>query len=335
MILLFGIAGQGFHGNSPAYPSTGAQPAGYPQQPGAYNPVHPQQPSYIPVNGGQQPAPVVNNYYGGPGQLQPQQSSGGGSGLQTALLAGVGGLSLYNALKPNEQKTVIIHENAPAPAAAPAPAVAPAAAPAPAVVQNPPVAYAPAPAAVQPQPFAPAPAAPMYPQYPQAPVGQVATDSSPVPSIPPLINTNTAAPATDSAATVPSGFGTTNGGVSVPPSPESGSTLTPLAPAGSPQPIPLAPSPENPSQVPLAPLAPMTSTDYGTTGAPTTMFVPSSPQPNAAISAQTTTGVPLAAYPNGTGNDIAHAPLKGAAANLNGFNLALFSCVTLVITQLL
>lgn len=132
---IFGLlAGQGFHGQQqPSYPASypagaGVHPGGYPQQQVPYNP---QQPNYIPVNGGQgvggQP-PVVNNYY--------TETKSGGSGLQTALLAGVGGLSLYNAFKPADTKTIIINQEgstqSPAvPQAAGVPAVPASAAPAP------------------------------------------------------------------------------------------------------------------------------------------------------------------------------------------------------------
>lgn len=82
-------------------------------------------PSYVP-NG--QQAPVVNNYYGHQGQPQ----SGGSSGpslLGTALAAGGGaiaGNALYSALKPDsEQKTIVIHENAPASVVPPTSAVSP------------------------------------------------------------------------------------------------------------------------------------------------------------------------------------------------------------------
>lgn len=115
--------------------------SGYPQQ--QYNPnqagAYPGggQPSYVP--NAQQP-PVINNFYGQPGQPQQQQTGGssGGGFLQTALAAGAGSLAgnaLYGALKPDsEHKTIVIHENnnAPAPAVpAPVAPVAPAA-PAPA-----------------------------------------------------------------------------------------------------------------------------------------------------------------------------------------------------------
>lgn len=72
----------GFGGAPGGYP--GSPGGGYPGAPGSFN---------------QQPQ-VVNNY---------EQKGSGGSGLQTALLAGVGGLALYGALKPSDTKTIIIN----------------------------------------------------------------------------------------------------------------------------------------------------------------------------------------------------------------------------------
>ncbi|XP_055683635.1 trithorax group protein osa-like isoform X1 [Lutzomyia longipalpis] len=113
------------------YPQQGVPPAGgYPQQPAFGQPGY-GQPGYGHPNypgGYQQPGyqggqPVVNNYYG-------NQGSSGGSGWQTAALAGVGGLALYGALKPSEHNTIIIQNgtNAAPPAAAPADGAAAAAA---------------------------------------------------------------------------------------------------------------------------------------------------------------------------------------------------------------
>lgn len=86
------------------YPHAGGQPnypAGYPQSPPQQYPVqqggfHPGQPQ------------ITNNYYGG----APGGGGSSGSGLQTALIAGVGGLALYGALKPSETKTIIINNTA-------------------------------------------------------------------------------------------------------------------------------------------------------------------------------------------------------------------------------
>lgn len=87
-------------------PGYGQAPAGYPVQQGFG-----QQPGY-PIQQGQPgfgspQAPVINNYY------QGQPGGGGGSsglsGLQTGLLAGTAGLSLYSALKPSDTKTIIIN----------------------------------------------------------------------------------------------------------------------------------------------------------------------------------------------------------------------------------
>ncbi|XP_031640331.1 trithorax group protein osa-like isoform X2 [Contarinia nasturtii] len=130
----------GFHsvgpvGQPPAYQPNAAYPmhntagANYPQQ--QYNPGQGGYPGApIPNN---QPAPVINNFYG-----QPQTGVGGGGGsggsfLQTlggaaagSLAGSLAGNALYGALKPDsEHKTVIIHENAASsnvPASAPAPA---------------------------------------------------------------------------------------------------------------------------------------------------------------------------------------------------------------------
>lgn len=88
-------AGGQYQAASAQYPAGGQYPVGGQYPAGGQYPVGGQ----YPMGGGQ---PVVNNYY-------PQKSSGG-SGLQTALIAGVGGLALYGALKPSEQKTIIIHE---------------------------------------------------------------------------------------------------------------------------------------------------------------------------------------------------------------------------------
>ncbi|GAB0095980.1 hypothetical protein DMENIID0001_114240 [Sergentomyia squamirostris] len=104
------------------YPQHGAPPAGYPQQPGqpgygqpAYN-----QPGY---GGYAQPGYPGGGYPGGY-QGQPinygnQGSSGLSSGLQTAAIAGIGGLALYGALKPSEHNTIIIQNGTAVPAAVP------------------------------------------------------------------------------------------------------------------------------------------------------------------------------------------------------------------------
>lgn len=98
--------------NTPLYP---ANPPLYPSVNNGPPPAHSQYPqSQVPPgfqpqgsfpNG--QPS-IVNNYYGSHGN----QGSSGGSGLQTAILAGVGGLALYGALKPSESKTIIINNTA-------------------------------------------------------------------------------------------------------------------------------------------------------------------------------------------------------------------------------
>lgn len=93
---------------------------GYPVQPGLGQPGfgqpgfghaaqqpqggYPMQPGFVPGAG--QPPTIVNNYH-----QVPQGGSGGGglSGLQTALLAGTGGLALYGALKPSDTKTIVIN----------------------------------------------------------------------------------------------------------------------------------------------------------------------------------------------------------------------------------
>lgn len=91
-----------------------AQQGGYPaqqgyQQQGYQQQGYPAQQGYPP----QQGYPVQQGYPGGQypgGQYPVQQQSSGGSGLQTALIAGVGGLALYGALKPSEEKTIIINQ---------------------------------------------------------------------------------------------------------------------------------------------------------------------------------------------------------------------------------
>ena len=104
-----------YGGQQPAYggqqPAYGGQQPNYAQQP-AYGG---QQPNYAPqpAFGGQQPGYGQQPNYGGYGQ-QPivnnynTRGSSGGSGLQTALIAGVGGLALYGALKPSGGETTIV-----------------------------------------------------------------------------------------------------------------------------------------------------------------------------------------------------------------------------------
>lgn len=230
--------------------------------------------------------------------------------MQTALLAGVGGLTLYNALKPNEQKTVIIHEGA-----SPAPA---------------PVAQGATAAPVLPASVAPANYAPPAPVAQGVPLAPAAVDAS---TVPPLANT--AIPIGINAGPVQPMIGATDAGFSNPPSTESGSTSVPLAPVGSQPSVPLA---DAQTPIPLAPIAegstnvPVTTMTDSTSNVPTTMMMQSSSQPSAAIVAETTTGVPLATYPNGSGNT---APLKGAAPSISGFNLAFYACLAMTIAKLI
>lgn len=142
---------QGFQpGAQPAFPHQGAGGAGYPQQSGGY--LNAGQPGYgqpaggfgqqpggygQPAGGfGGQPGLAVPGGYAQPGYGQQpvnnyyQQKGSSGSGLQTALIAGVGGLALYGALKPSETKVIYVNngtnsgENHGGAAAAPVAAVA-------------------------------------------------------------------------------------------------------------------------------------------------------------------------------------------------------------------
>lgn len=267
-----------------------------------------QQPSYIP-GGGQQPQympgagqqPVVNNYY----QQQPK-SSGIGSGLQTAAIAGIGGLALYGALRPNEEKTVIIHDGGQA-AAAPAtiPASPPGAAPAP-------IAPAVQPAIVQ-------PAVPVA--QPVVPVVQ----PSVIPSIPDATTQPQAIPPYYQSSVVPN-----TSGVYVTPVPSSeGAPNVPLAPL----PVPLAPLPDQSTAVPLAPLSDQTTS------------IPLAPLPeqNATVIAETTTlrlplpgvGTGTLVVPTATRQDAAHAPLKGVASNFIVFSMSFYTCVAIALAKLI
>jgi hypothetical protein len=101
-----GYQQQPHYGGAPAqnYPG-GQQPGGYPVGGNGYPVQAGGYPQGAPGGFGGQPQ--VNNYY-------PQQQSSGGiglGGLNTALIAGVGGIALYGALKPHEQKTIIIYHS--------------------------------------------------------------------------------------------------------------------------------------------------------------------------------------------------------------------------------
>lgn len=226
--------------------------------------------------------------------------------MQTALLTGIGGLTLYNALKPNEQKTIIVHEGA--------------------------------------TPAAPVPGAP-------APVAALPA-ASPVPVVnPSAVPINTAVPvAVDGSTTpvanampsagVPVNYDYSSTSVPIAPSPQAQPTI-PLAPLPDAQPsIPLATMPDNQSQVPLAPILEVTTnsatipTAQETTSTPVPTILPNSTQTNPPILAETTTGVPLAPFPGKSGNDVAHASLKGAASSINAFNLSFYACLTLVLVKL-
>lgn len=116
---------------------------------------------------------MINNHYYGQPQTGISGGGGGGGGgsslAQNAILAGVGGLALYGALKPSQEKTIIIHDSptnaAPAAPAAVAPAAAPVA------------------------PIAPAaPYAPLAPEYaPVVPVPQYQVPQYNPSNIPPIV----------------------------------------------------------------------------------------------------------------------------------------------------
>lgn len=98
----------GGYGQQPNYhPQGNNYGGGYPQQqPGGFGGGYPQQQQpggFGGGYGGYGGQPQINNYYG--------QKSGGGMGLTNALLLGVGGLSLYNAFKPGETKTIYINNS--------------------------------------------------------------------------------------------------------------------------------------------------------------------------------------------------------------------------------
>lgn len=300
------FSGQNIAGhNAQSYPGVYQQQQ-HPQVP--YNPnaagSYPmqQQPGYVPS--GQQP--VVNNYY----QEHPK-SGGTGSALQTAAIAGIGGLALYGALKPSEEKTIIIHEGGstaavpasppnaaqvPIPAAAPAtvPAVAPSVAPAPVSAVDPgAVLAAPAVPVVQPS------AIPSVPQ--QNPSGVFVT---PVPS----------------SESVPS--------VPLAPLPQQHQQSVPLAPLPDQSTAtPLAPLPDQSTVIPLAPLP-----DQST-------VVPVTPQNVTVVEETTTTRLaqPNAAptVTNNINGEAAHAPLKGAAPNFIIFNMSFYTCISIALAKLM
>lgn len=158
----------------------------------------------------------------------------------TALIAGVGGLALYGALKPSEEKTVIIHqgETAAAPAAAPAPAA--------------PVAVAPAPAPAVPVAAAPAPVVPAVvpetPAVPVAPVVPAPVAVAPVAAVVPVETANVMPAVNPGVPFAPVVASVGNGTADQPQSPDSVPQV-PLAPL-LPTPVPNDAQPS----VPLAPL---------------------------------------------------------------------------------
>lgn len=304
-----------YHGGAPVQqpggyapqPAYSGQPGGFAPQPGY------QQGGYQQPGGFQQPngqPPIVNNYIQ-PGA--PQQSSSG-SGLQTALLAGVGGLALYGALKPSEEKTIIIHQgdqSTQAPAAAAIPAVAPAVNPAPAVaVANPaPVAAvanpAPVGSVVNPAPVAPA----AIPQVPLAPI----PDSTPVPM---------AADAAQMASANPVPL------APMPPATNDNSTLVPLAPLPDASNVPLAPLPVmvNPCQpdqngtIPLNCSAPVPQAVAGTEAPPLIHHTAA-----ASIFANNTNNTTNTTIPDG----------RGTASTICLFHASIYSILVLVLGNLL
>lgn len=255
-----------------------------------------QQPGYVPQGGNQ---PIINNYY----HDQPKTGGGAGSALQTAAIAGIGGLALYGALKPSEQKTVIIHEGVSS-----APPVAPAAA-IPAAINQPPPSVEPSTAGVFVTPVAPNAVVPNVPvatlpqdQHQQQPMQPI------VQSIHPL------APLSDQSTAVP---------------------LAPLP--GQSVPVPLAPLPDDRIGVPLAPLPEqITSVPLAPLADQSTVAVQ-----NVTVVAQTTpsaTTVPIAITQVQTQSpkvDAAHSPLKSAATSFVIFNMSFYSCVSMVVAKLL
>ncbi|XP_037026325.1 nascent polypeptide-associated complex subunit alpha, muscle-specific form-like isoform X2 [Bradysia coprophila] len=231
----------GFPPQQGGYPQ---QQGGFPQQQGGY----PQQQGGFPPQQGYpagQPYPVV--------QQPPQKSSG--SGLQTALIAGVGGLALYGALKPSGEKVIVINNGESTTAASSSDAttaasVAPAAPAAPASDAN------------------TTNATPVSAAVPVAPVAS-AVDASvaPVPlaSVPPPADNGVSV---TPVAVLPSDS-TTVSNSPMQPIPSDGNTpLAPLPPlAPFPVTVTMAPSDIPPfsgsaihyDQIPLAPLAPFPS----------------------------------------------------------------------------
>lgn len=274
-----------------------------PQQNYGHAPSYPvQHPGYVPQGGNQ---PIVNNYY------QDPHKTGGSAGsvLQTAAIAGIGGLALYGALKPSEQKTVIIHEGVSS-----APPVAPAAA-IPAAINQPPPSVESSTAGVFVTPVAP------NAIVPNVPVATLPQDQhqqqQPIPMQPiqPIVQSiHPLAPLSDQSTAVP-----------LAPLPGQ-SVSVPLAPLPDDRiGVPLAPLPEQIASVPLAPLA-----DQSTVAVQ-----------NVTVVAQTTpsaTTVPIAITQAQTQSpkvDAAHSPLKSTATSFVIFNMSFYSCVSMVVAKLL
>lgn len=262
-----------------------------------------QQPSYVP--GGQQP--VINNFY----QEQPKSGGGIGSGLQTAAIAGIGGLALYGALKPSEEKTIIIHDGGQTAAPAAVPAAPPNAAPLPA-----------APAV---QTAAPAPIAPAV--QPAIPAEQPAP--APAQPNPPAVFV-TPVPSTDvvSSSSVPLAPLPQQTPVPLAPLPQDVSTSVPLAPMpqDNQQSVPLAPLPDQSTVVPLAPL--------NVTGvAEITTISTRLSSPEMATGLQSA-AVPFSPNNTHTNGEAAHSPLKGSASNVIVFNMSFYACIAIALAKL-
>lgn len=270
-----------------------------------------QQPNYGP-GGGQQP--VYNNFY----QQQPK-SGGTGSVLQTAAIAGIGGLALYGALKPSQEKTIIIHEGG-ANQAAPAPNAPPLTVPA-----SPPGAAVPAesiapPAApvVQPAAIPSVPLAQAVPEQPATwPLGTAIESSTQPQALAPIfaVNQPTFLP------NAPGPF--------VTPVPSNEGTVVPLASFPQPQDhqpsVSLAPLPDQSTVVSMAPLP---TENMSAVAGTTTARLPLM---------ESATAVPLAPMPNNTptSHDAAHAPLRGVASSLIIFNMSFYTCISIVLAKLL
>lgn len=294
--------GQSFGGNNaPSYPG------GYPQQqhpqqvpynpnPAGGYPIQ-QQPSYVPGHGGQQP--VVNNYY----QEQPKSGGGVGSALQTAAIAGIGGLALYGALKPSEEKTIIIHEGQTGAPPAAVPASPPGAAPAPVA------------------PVAPV-AQPAVPAVPAAvPAVPAAVPAAPAPGV-----FVTPVPAIEGASSIPL--------APLAPLPQDPAQPSiPLAPLPEQtSTVPLAALPDQSTVIPVS-SQPAVVTNLAET---TTRFPISDVTLGVRTLGTESAGPQLAPFNTPAKQDAAHAPLQGGAtSNFVIFSMSFYACIALVVSKLI